>query len=97
MSTVRTTRPRSAAIARHGDTFASWSSVVTTISSPAANVAAIARLTWKVSVVMLAPSLTSSGEAAPRKVATAACVAAARASVASLVTKAPPLFAFIVR
>ena len=33
MSTVRTVRPRSAAIDRHGPTFASWSRVVTTTSS----------------------------------------------------------------
>ena len=35
MSTVRTVTSRSAAIARQVETFASWSSVVTTISSPA--------------------------------------------------------------
>jgi len=41
--------------------------------------------------------LTSSGSAAPRKVATAAWAAPAIASVARLVMKEPPLFAFIVR
>ena len=97
MSTVCTTSPRSAAIARQGDTFASWSSVVTTISSPVVKVAAIDRLTWNVSVVMLAPNLTSSGEAAPRKAATPAWAAAVSESVAWLVMKDPPLFAFIVR
>ena len=60
---VRTTRPRSRAIACHGPTFASWSRVVTTISSPGARAAPIDRLTWKVRVVMFGPNLISSGEA----------------------------------
>ena len=94
MSTVRTTRSRSAAIARQGDTFASWSSVVTTISSPGSKVAPIERLTWNVSVVMFGPNLISSGDAAPSKSATAAWASAAIASLRWLVSKAPPAFAF---
>ncbi len=97
MSAVLTVTPRSAAIARQVETFASWSSVVTRISSPASSVAPIERPRWSVSVDMLAPNLISSGEAAPRKSATAACASAAIASVASLVVNAPPEFAFMSR
>ena len=46
---------------------------------------------------MLAPNLISSGDAAPRKSATAACASAAIASVASLVVNAPPELAFMSR
>ena len=71
MSTVRTTRPRSAAIAFHGPTLPSWSRIVTTISSPGAIVAPIERLMWNVSDVMFAPNLISSAEAAPSRSAIA--------------------------
>ena len=55
------------------ETFASWSRVVTTISSPGPRVAPIERPMWSVSVDMFWPNLISSGEPAPRKSATAAC------------------------
>ena len=51
-----------------GSTFASWSSVVTTISSPGCSVAPIERPTWNVSVVMLAPNLISLGDAGVEQV-----------------------------
>jgi hypothetical protein len=97
MSTVWTVAPRSAAIARQVETFASWSRRVTTISSPDWSVAPIDRPMWRVSVDMLAPNLTSSGDAAPRKSATAACVSAAISSVRSLVVNAPPELALMSR
>ena len=97
MSTWRTSRPRSAATARHGETLASWSRVVTTISSPGVSAAATERLIWKVSVDMLAPNFTSSAEAAPTKSAAARWAAAMRATVASLVANAPPSLALLVR
>ena len=49
---VRTTKPWSSATTSHGDTFASWSSAVTTISSPGFIVRATACASWKLSVVM---------------------------------------------
>ena len=71
MSTVRTVTPRSSAIARQGETFASWSRVVTTISSPGWSVLPIERLRWNVSVVMFAPNLISSPLRALRNSASA--------------------------
>ena len=67
-----------------GPTFASWSSFVTTSSSPSRMVAPIERATCIVSEVMLAPNLISEGSAAWSRSASAArlssthCVAAAR-------------------
>ena len=64
MSAKRTTRSRSRASSSQGETLASWSSRVTTISSPAASSRPSVRVRAKLSVVMLAPKTTSSGLAA---------------------------------
>lgn len=84
-------------MACQGETFASWSSVVTTISSPRDSVAPMDRDRWNVMVVMFAPNTISSGEAAPSRSAAAAWASACIASERRLVTKAPPSFAFISR
>ena len=94
MSTVLTVSPRSFASSSHGSTFAWWSRLVTTISSPGDSVAPIDRLRWSVSVVMLAPNLIDSGSAAPSRSAIARCASWAIASFRSLVANAPPAFAF---
>ena len=80
----------------HGDTFASWSSFVTRISSPGRSSRASARVSAKFSVVMLAPKATSSWSQ-PRKSAAASLALVTSASVARLVAKAPPEFAFASR
>ena len=97
MSTVCTVTPRSSAIARHVLTFASWSRVVTTISSPGPSVAPIERPRWSVRLDMFWPNLISSGLAAPRKSATAACASSTIASDRRLVVNAPPALAFASR
>ena len=58
---MRTTRSWSAATSSQGEMFASWSSWVTTISSPGSSVRATAWASWKLSVVMFAPKAISSG------------------------------------
>jgi hypothetical protein len=65
IAAMRTSRPRSYASSSHGETFASWSSSVTTTASPAFHVRAAARVSAKFSVVMFAPKIVSSG-AQPR-------------------------------
>jgi hypothetical protein len=97
MSTVWTITPRSSAIARQVLTLASWSSVVTTISSPGPRVAPIDRPTWSVRLDMFWPNLISSGLAAPRKSATAAWASSTIASLRRLVANAPPALAFASR
>ena len=92
MSTWRTTTPLSWS-ACHGATFASWSKVVTTISSPALNSRPIARASAKVMVVMFCPNTTSPGWQL-KKSAIAARVDAIIASFRRLVSKAPHVFAF---
>jgi hypothetical protein len=87
--TQRIVTPRSSWSASHGATLASWSSRVTTISSPAFSVRPIARLTAKVRVVMFWPKATSSGPPALRKSAAPACASASLASLSSLVANAP--------
>ena len=52
MSAKRMTRPRSCATSSQGETFASWSSLVTTISSPSRNSRAAVRVSAKLSVDM---------------------------------------------
>ena len=61
MGALRTTRPWSCATSSQGDTLASWSSAVTTISSPGSSVRATACASRKLSVVMLAPNAIPSG------------------------------------
>ena len=53
----------------------------------------IDRPIWSVSVDMFAPNLISSALAAPRKSATAAWASSTMASLAALVSKAPPALA----
>jgi hypothetical protein len=96
ISTNRTVTPCSRK-ASQGETLASCSRRVTTISSPGRSSRPIARLTAKVSVVMLGPKTISSADAALRKAAAACRTCPIRASDRSLVTNAPPWFAFIVR
>jgi len=66
---------------------------VRTISSPAFSVRPTVRVSVKFSVVMLGPKLVSSGEQ-PRNDAAASRAFAIKASVARLLPKAPPEFAF---
>ena len=68
-----------------------------TISSPGLSQAAIERLMCIVRVVMLAPNLASSGDAAPTRSAAASCAARMSATMASLVMNAPPSLALLVR
>ncbi len=89
MSTKRTVTPRSWS-ASQGETLASCSRRVTTISSPGFISRPIARLKAKVSVVMLGPKTISSGEAALRKSAVAWRTSAISASERRLVAKVPP-------
>ena len=96
--TVRTVRPRSAATPSHGPTFASWSSPVTTSSSPGCRPAVIERATCIVSVVMFAPNLISSGlgrveQVRERRVR----LVEDRVGLRSEVANVPPWFAFEVR
>ena len=81
-------------MARQGETLASWSSVVTTISSPGRHVLPIERLMWNVSVVMLAPNLISWPDPALRNSATASCARSVISSLRWLVRNAPPSLAF---
>ena len=60
-STKRTTMPMSSASASHGATFPSWSRRVTSTSSPASSSRASARVSRKLSAVMLCPNATSPG------------------------------------
>ena len=90
---VLTTRPWSSATTSHGDTFASWSSAVTTISSPGFIVRATACASWKFSVVMFAPKAIPSGSA-PVKSAAAALPRSITSSDSRDVRNAPPRFEF---
>ena len=92
-STNRTTRSRSRASSSQGATFASWSSRVTTTSSPAFQSRAAVRESAKLSVVMFAPKPTSSG-VAPRKRAAVSWASSTTSSLRRLVSKGPPRFAF---
>ncbi len=78
----RTTSPWSAATSSQGDTLASWSRSVTTISSPGPRVRATACASRKFSVVMFAPKAISSG-ALPVRSAAAARASAITASDSS--------------
>ena len=73
-SAHRTVAPLLSAAITHGRTLASWSSLVTTISSPGSQVFAIAREMSKVSWVMLRPKTTPSG-APPTRSASAVLAA----------------------
>ena len=89
----RTTRSWSAATSSQGDTLASWSSWVTTISSPGSSVRATAWASRKFSVVMFAPKAMPSGSP-PVKSARAARPLSITSTAAAEVAKAPPRFAF---
>src|SRR5918996_5735085 len=73
--------------------FASWSSPVTTISSPGRSVRATACARRKLSVVMFAPNAIPSGSA-PVKSAAASRPRAITSPDSAEVGKAPPRFAF---
>ena len=88
--------PASWASSSHGETLASWSSRVTTTSSPAAQSRAAARVSAKFSVVMFGPKITSSA-VAPRSSAAACRAPVTSASDRSDVSKGPPRFAFASR
>ena len=92
MSTKRIMQPRSSS-AVQGETLASWSSCVTTISSAGARSLPIARLSANVSEVMLGPKTISSGSQ-PNMAAMAACAAAITSSLRRLVANAPCVLAF---
>src|SRR3954471_5617992 len=93
MSTLRTTSPWSFATSSHGDTFASWSSAVVTISSPGCSVRAKECVRLKFSVVMLAPNAISSG-VAPTKSAAARRPASITKSDSRLAANGPTRVAF---
>jgi hypothetical protein len=76
----RTTSPWSSATRTQGATLASWSSWVTTISSPRRRVRATAWASRKLSVVMFGPKAISSG-ALPVSAAAAARAAATTSAV----------------
>ncbi len=86
------TRPRSCASSSQGETFASWSSAVTTISSPSRRVRPNARLRRKLSDVMLWPKAVSPG-AQPRNVAAFSCASSTSSVVRRLVEYGAPMFA----
>ena len=90
---TRMTRPRSSAARNQGLTLASWSSWVTTTSSPGSRVRANAWVSRKLRVVMLAPKAISPASA-PTSSAAAWCASASSASVSRELAKAPPAFAF---
>ena len=92
-STRRTVAPASSAARTHGVTFASWSSTVTTTSSPGRSVRANDRDRWNAIVVVFCPITTSCG-VAPRNAAAAACASSTTWSDRRLVSNAPPRFAF---
>src|SRR6188472_2684126 len=91
-STKRTTIPRSCSSSSHGETFASWSSFVTSTSSPASSVRAKARVRRKLRPVMLGPKATS--RASQRRKSAARCLACSiRSTVRREVSNEPPTFA----
>src|SRR5579864_2222927 len=93
MSAKRTVRSRSCASSSHGETLPSWSRRVTTISSPALSVRPTVRESAKLSVVMFAPKIASSGSHQRNDAALSrACVTSA--SLRRLLPKCPPRFAF---
>jgi hypothetical protein len=65
-SAHRSRAPTASAASTHGRTLASWSSEVTTTSSPGSQVAASVRATSKVIWVMLRPKTTPAGSACSR-------------------------------
>ena len=89
---VRTTSPWSSATRSHGATFASWSSSVTTISSPGCSVRATACASAKFSVVMFGPSAISAGSDAVSSAA-ASRARPMSAFAATDVANAPPSLA----
>ena len=96
IAATRTFRSRSRASSSHGETLPSWSSCVTTISSPASSSRPTVRLSAKLSVVMFAPKTTSSGEQ-PRNSPPARRDSSTSSSVRRLVEYGPLTFAFEVR
>ena len=73
----------------HGDTFASWSSAVTTISSPGSIVRATACASWKFSVVMFAPKAMPSGSPPVKSAAAARPAPSPRPTRATCGTRRP--------
>ncbi len=88
MSTQRTVAPASWAARTHGRTFASWSSVVTTTSSPGRSVRPNDRERCSSNVVEFGPKTISPGSA-PVMSAAARRASAISASVSSLAANAP--------
>jgi hypothetical protein len=89
---VLTISPWSLATASQGATFASWSSAVTTISSPGSNSRATACASRKFSVVMFAPNAISVA-ALPVSRPAAARAVASSSTVSRDVANTPPSFA----
>ena len=88
MSTQRTVAPASSAASTHGRTFASWSSFVTTTSSPGPSVRPNDRERCRRSDVEFGPNTISPGSA-PVMSAAARRASAISASVSSLAANAP--------
>ena len=86
----------SCASSSQGETFASWSSFVQRISSPACQSRATVRESANESVVMFGPKVTSS-QAQPRKRPATSRERLSSASVRRLVSYGPLVFAFEVR
>src|SRR6266516_4615937 len=93
ISANRTLSPRSCASSSQGAMLPSWSSFVTTISSPASSSRPAARESAKFSVVMFAPNATSSAPQ-PRNPAATRRASPTRRSLRTLVSNGPPRFAF---
>ncbi len=96
-SISRSVTPASAAAAIQGPRLASWSRREITTSSPGRSTRTIERERANVREVMFWPNLTSAGEAAPRRSATAWCASRRIASLRTLVAKAPWAFALASR
>ena len=96
MSTQRTVAPASSAASTHGRTLASWSSRVTTTSSPGPSVRPTEREIANSSVVAFGPKTTSSASAFSRSAA-ARWASAITSSVSWLVANAPCALALLRR
>lgn len=92
MSTIRTTAPTSWAISSQGETLASWSSRVTTSSSPSRSSRANARESEKLRLVMFCPKTTASASQ-PRKRPAAARASSTIRPTRWLVGNGPPRLA----
>ncbi len=92
----RTVAPARSAASTQGRTFASWSSRVTTISSPGPQSADSTSASRNVSVVMFGPRMTPSGSP-PTRSATARRASVTSSSERALAGNSPPVLPIPVR